>query len=206
MTQVTPRSPETARVERRSRSGEVSFLGLEREAGGTRARPPAEGKRAPLEEGRGHTAEHRVGESLRKIQKRAAERFQAHTIPVSQAFYPSALGVLFSSSPAAQNLSACSPCMLCAHIMAFFPLMCLSCSLCFVGCTIRCFFIAKWLQYLGSQFCSGNLRLVQTLCHCRVLMNYGDWHHFYNSHRTAQGMVVPSTPAPTAHTTPPLEG
>lgn len=102
----------------------MSFLGLEREAGGTRARPPAEGKRAPLEEGRGHTAEHRVGESLRKIQKRAAERFQAQTIPVSQAFYPSALGVLFSSSPAAQNLSACSPCMLCAHIMAFFPLMC----------------------------------------------------------------------------------
>lgn len=102
---------------------------------------PREGKRAPLEEGRGHRAEQRVAESLQKIQKHAAERFQAQTIPVSQAFYPSALVVLFPSSPAAQNLS-CSPCTLCAHIMAFFPLMCLSCSLCFVGCTICCSFIA----------------------------------------------------------------
>lgn len=47
--------------------------------------------------------------------------------------------------------------------MAFSPLMCLSFSLCFVGCTIHCFFIAKCLLHFDSEFCSGKFRLLLTL-------------------------------------------
>lgn len=187
VTQVTPRSTGTARAEGRSGSGEVSFHGIERKAGGTRARLPAQGKRAPLEEGMGHTAEHRGGESPQKTQKRAAERFQAQTIPVTQAFLPFSTSCLIFILPRCpESLSLFSMLAVCSHNgFFFFPLMCLSCSLCFVECTIRCFFIAKCVQHLGSQFCSGKLRLGLTLWHCRV-MNHGDWHHFYNSHREWQ--------------------
>lgn len=80
-----------------------------------------------------------------------------------RAFYPSALVSLFSSSPAARNFFLFSTCMLFTHIMAFSPLMCLSFSLCFVGCTIHRFFIAKCLLHFDSEFCSGKFRLLLTL-------------------------------------------
>lgn len=58
--------------------------------------------------------------------------------------------------------------MLFTHIMAFSPLMCLSFSLCFVGRSIHCFFIAKCLLRSDGEFCSGKFRLLLTLLLLRV--------------------------------------
>lgn len=59
-------------------------------------------------------------------------------------------------------------CCFYVYITAFSPLTCLSFSLCCVGHTIRCFFIAKCLPRFDSDFCSGRFRLLLTLLLLRV--------------------------------------
>lgn len=88
-------------------------------------------------------------------------------------FYPSATVSLFSPSPAAQSFFPFSPRMLFTHMTAFSPLMCLFFSLCFVGRTARCSFIAQWLLHFNSEFCRGKFRSLLTLLLLRVSLTTG---------------------------------